>query len=492
MSKKPNPTSGVYIEEKNAFGRSVVPVATAIPCFIGYTEKAIRGEKSVTKVLVKISSLNEFQPIYGADFKQQYIVNLDSETGAIKVPSPKRPYYTYNSLSACFANGGEICYIYSIGEYGTPLQASDFIEALEALKKEPEPTIILAPDALTLSAADYYSIWSPALAHCKEMINRFAIIDVHGGQGVSDQTDATERDTLIRNHQDNLSGTLSYGASYWPWLQATIVQPTELSFDNIENWDPAIKSAIKKEVAEKINETDFTTHFPTLPADVAARAKEVEKQQHTLMQISPLYQSIMTALRDTANILPPSGPMAGVYTLVDTQIGSFKAPANLGLGAVVKPLLSIDNHSQEGLNIPLNGKAINAIRTFPGKGTLVWGARTLDGNSQDWRYISVRRTVSMIELSIKYAAEAYVFEPNVSSTWTNINAMISNFLNNMWKQGALAGSTAAEAYSVNLGLGTTMTGQDILDGYMRMEVKVAITRPAEFIVVTFQQQMQTS
>ena len=492
MSKKSNATPGVYIEEKDAFGRSIVPVSTAIPCFIGYTEKAMRGEKSVTKALVKISSFNDFQSIFGAGFKQQYTVNLDSETGAIKVPSPKRPYYTYPSLKAFYANGGETCYIYSIGDYGTPLQANDFIEALEALKKEPEPTIILAPDALTLSAADYYSLWSLILVHCKEMINRFAIIDVHGGQAISNQTDANKRDALIHNHRANLSGALSYGASYWPWLQATVVQPTELSFDNIENWDTAIKSAIQKEVVEKMNEADFNTHFPVLPTDVVEKAKAIEKQHKTFLQISPLYKSIMKTLRDTANILPPSGPMAGVYTSVDTQIGTFQSPANVGLGAIVKPLLSIDDHSQEDLNIPLDGKAINAIRTFPGKGVLIWGARTLDGNSQDWRYISVRRTVSMIELSIKYAAEAYVFEPNNASTWTNIQAMISNFLTNMWYQGALAGSSPAESFSVSVGLGSTMTSVDILDGKMRIMVKIAVTRPAEFIVITFEQQMQTA
>jgi len=123
---------------------------------------------------------------------------------------------------------------------------------------------------------------------------------------------------------------------------------------------------------------------------------------------------------------------------------------------------------------------------------LVWGARTLDGNSQDWRYVSVRRTMIFIEQSIKIAAEAYVFEPNTASTWTNLKALVTNFLTNVWQQGALAGATAEDAFSVDIGLGVTMTPVDILDGYMKMTVKVAVTRPAEFIVITFQQQMQKS
>ena len=117
---------------------------------------------------------------------------------------------------------------------------------------------------------------------------------------------------------------------------------------------------------------------------------------------------------------------------------------------------------------------------------------SLDGNSQDWRYISVRRTVIYIEQSIKYAAEPYVFAPNVATTWSNVKAMITNFLTNAWQQGALAGAKADDAFTVDVGLGTTMTPVDILDGIMRISVKIAVTRPAEFIVITFEQKMQQS
>jgi phage tail sheath protein FI len=97
-----------------------------------------------------------------------------------------------------------------------------------------------------------------------------------------------------------------------------------------------------------------------------------------------------------------------------------------------------------------------------------------------------------IEQSIKYAAEAYVFEPNTASTWTNLKALITNFLNQTWATGALAGATPEDAFSVDVGLGVTMTPVDILDGIMRVTVKVAVTRPAEFIVITFEQKMQQS
>jgi len=152
----------------------------------------------------------------------------------------------------------------------------------------------------------------------------------------------------------------------------------------------------------------------------------------------------------------------------------------------------ISHDDQEDLNLPLDGKAVNAIRAFPGLGILIWGARTLDGNSQDWRYVNVRRTLIMLEQSIKYAMAAYVFAPNADATWVTVKGMVDNFLTNQWKAGALAGSNSSDAFSIDIGLGKTMTANDILEGTMRMEVKVAVTRPAEFIVLTFQQEMQTS
>lgn len=185
--------------------------------------------------------------------------------------------------------------------------------------------------------------------------------------------------------------------------------------------------------------------------------------------------------------------MAGVFTSVDNSRGVWKAPANVSLNSVVAPTFNVNDSIQENLNVDaVSGKSINAIRTFTGLGVLVWGARTLDGNSQDWRYVNVRRTIIMIEQSIKLAARSYVFEPNDANTWVTVKSMIENFLFNLWKRGALAGTKPEDAYQVLIGLGSTMTANDILDGYMNVTVLLALVRPAEFIVLTFQQQQQKS
>jgi hypothetical protein len=98
----------------------------------------------------------------------------------------------------------------------------------------------------------------------------------------------------------------------------------------------------------------------------------------------------------------------------------------------------------------------------------------------------------MSEQSIKNSIEAYVFEVNTSRTWIKVKTSIDNFLTSVWKQGALAGASPSAAFDVSVGLGQTMTPEDILEGVMRVSVKVAITRPAEFIEISFEQKMQES
>ena len=230
--------------------------------------------------------------------------------------------------------------------------------------------------------------------------------------------------------------------------------------------------------------------------DKADRTIERRKTELSVCNIllanSPAGKEIIKYICSQINLLPPSAAMAGIYSRIDNSRGVWKAPANVGITMANQPAVNITDEIQEDLNVDINGKSINAIRYFKGEGVKVWGARTLDGNSQDWRYINVRRTMIFLEQSIKNAARAYVFEPNVAGTWINMKSMIENFLLSVWKQGGLAGASPEDAYSVHVGLGDTMTAEDILEGILRITVLVAISRPAEFIEITFQQQMQKS
>jgi hypothetical protein len=203
------------------------------------------------------------------------------------------------------------------------------------------------------------------------------------------------------------------------------------------------------------------------------------------------FSTIKTKITDLPVVLPPSAAMAGVYARVDNDRGVWKAPANVGLNYVTKPTVKITSEGQESLNVDtVGGKSINAIRAFTGKGILVWGARTLAGNDAEWRYISVRRFFNMVEESVKKASAQFVFEPNYANTWVKVRAMIENFLSLQWRAGALAGAKQEQAFYVRVGLGQTMTAQDILDGYMIVEIGMAVVRPAEFIVLRFSHKMQ--
>jgi len=185
--------------------------------------------------------------------------------------------------------------------------------------------------------------------------------------------------------------------------------------------------------------------------------------------------------------------MAGVITTTDNEVGVWEAPANTSIVGAASLPIQLSETQQGNLNMDaVSGKSINAIRFFNGIGILIWGARTLDGNSLDWRYLPVRRIMTFLEQSCKLAAHAYIFQPNEKNTWEAVKAMIGSFLTTIWKEGGLQGAAAADAFSVDCGLGTTMTAQDILNGFMIVTVKVAVIRPAEFIILTFQQQMAVS
>ena len=205
------------------------------------------------------------------------------------------------------------------------------------------------------------------------------------------------------------------------------------------------------------------------------------------------YKNIVNEIQKNASLIPPSGAIAGVYSQVDSNRGVWKAPANVSLSSVASPCLRLDNRQQEDLNVDVTaGKSINAIRPFTGQGTLVWGARTLAGNDNEWRYVSVRRFYNMVEKSLKLSTNWAVFEANDVNTWTRVQGMIENYLTNLWKQGALAGATTDAAFFVNIGLGTTMSQVDILEGRMNIEIGMAVVRPAEFIVLKFSHKLQES
>jgi hypothetical protein len=324
------------------------------------------------------------------------------------------------------------------------------------------------------------------LLQCSQMQTAISIFDIIGGNA-PDPILYTNDITNFRNSTGNTG--LNFGAAYYPFICTTVMQNTDLDYTNLFGGDVS-------QLTPLLNPTDNPN--PTAVAILANIANPssgltVAQNNTALLNASQTYSIIMQHVLADANILPPSGGMAGVITTVDNSQGVWQAPANVSIVSAYDLPIRLSDSQQANLNVDaVSGKSINAIRLFNGQGVLVWGARTLDGNSQNWRYISVRRTMIFLEQSCKLAAQAYVFQPNTKNTWDAVVAMISSFLTSVWKEGGLMGASASDAFSVACGLGSTMTSDDLLNGFMNVTVKVAITHPAEFIVFTFQLQMETS
>ena len=472
-------TPGVYIDEVSLLPPSIAGVETGIPAFIGYTEKST-ATATAAQEPKRISNLREYEEIFGGPQPENDGLALeihdytDSAGNVIRteIPAPKMSetqrskHILYYSLSLYFANGGGPCYIISIGKYSADGQVLtpilNFTNGLTALANEDEPTLIVIPEAAYLGT-DYGTIYQAALDQAAKLQDRFVIIDVVQNLATPNVLGdvAAFRGQLTNNRR--------YGAAYYPYLNSTI---------DYRFVSPEAGINVTRKVID--------------PAGVATAGTPV-----TLASLSSsnniLYQQLKGVLTQVALTLPPSGAIAGIYAQTDAARGVWKAPANVGVAAIVGPTVKIDDETQGQMNVdPTAGKSVNAIRTLTGRGTLVWGARTLDGNDNEWRYINVRRFFNFVEESVKKGTYRFVFEPNDANTWVSVRAMIENFLTLQWRAGALQGSKPEHAFFVNVGLGKTMTALDILEGRLIVEIGMAVVRPAEFIVLRFMHKLPES
>ena len=491
-------TPGVYIEEIPKFPPSIAQVETAIPAFVGHTAKAVKDGKQlvetdangdITKITpVRIQSLLEYVTYFGEAQKQRNLrVTFDETRDAdgntlslatnADFKGPRANHVMYHAMQAYFANGGGPCYIFSVGGYddaaapaqfASPIDQDRLIRALDFVAKEDEVTLLVFPEAQGIAElpaptpvppgfnplANVAALYDAALAQCEELKDRFVVMDVYDGEG-------QDINAAINSFRDGGVGTgsLKYGAAYYPNVSTIF---------NYQYDDTNVT------IVHNINGTpDANTN-----------------SMDDLKGKTFYYSRAEAAIDNMELILPSSSLMVGIYAAVDNDRGVWKAPANVSLRSVVRPMMKVSDKDQERLNVDVNaGKSINVIRSFACKGTLIWGARTLAGNDNEWRYVPVRRFFNMVEESTKKATEQFVFEPNDANTWTRVRSMIENFLNTQWRNGALQGATPEQAFYVSVGLGETMTALDILEGRMIVEIGMAVVRPAEFIILRFSHKM---
>jgi phage tail sheath protein FI len=584
-------TPGVYVSEISAFPPSAVGVETAVPAFIGYTERADIGGVPAAFVPVRIASMMEFEQYFGrgvldvvrpgrppaptfsfapvqapppapagtapgggapapapgstpappsAPAPGTYDVAYQSADGASTVYAkiaPKAPLYSlYTSLRLFYANGGGPCYIVSVGGYADPISGDDLIKGLDAVKDTQGPTLLVIPDASLLPVAQYGDVAKAMMKQGHDKQDRAALLDVAQVRSLQSASGPALGDAITAFRAAVGTENLSYGMAYFPYLATSVVKPTDLDYTIflpgeladylLAEWQkqyppsPAsaddfksIRETLKQGWPRDQEEQALLPKFNNVLQDLAQRdaggAKQLEffvsrmrgiptdpaairSRNQDLVNVFPQLTRLYEAAARQINLLPASAAMAGVMTVIDNTRGVWNAPANIALNAVDGPALRINDETQADLNKPLDGKAVNVVREFVGRGPIVWGARTLDGNSNDYRYVQVRRTLIYIEQSIKAAMNPFVFAPNDGKTWVTVVAMVSNFLQNLWARGGLMGATTQEAFSVNCGLGSTMSAQDVLEGYMVVQVLVQMIHPAEFIELTFKQKMEAA
>jgi uncharacterized protein len=342
-------------------------------------------------------------------------------------------------------------------------------------------SFLLKDDALGIGAT------TTAKATFELLIKHSIAYAAGGAKAAQLMPDAVDDITKDINKTLTLLGITTVPATY-----ELILDPVaDLAIVNLYSGPVTVTQ--RNEEAKKVISNNYSTLLKFFGALQTAAAAYESTFDDSLTAAMGSYKLIKSNIANATAALPPSGAIAGIYARVDSARGVWKAPANESVNSVIEPVHQVTAEQQASLNVDaVAGKSINVIRTFTGKGTLVWGARTLAGNDNEWRYISVRRFFNMVEESSKKATEAFVFEPNDANTWVKVQGMLENFLTTMWRQGALQGEKPEHAFYVAVGLGKTMTSLDILEGRMIVEIGMAVVRPAEFIILRFSHKMAES
>jgi phage tail sheath protein FI len=473
----------------------------------------------------------------GALKPKNFVVQADDRGDVI---TPR--FNLYMAMNLFFANGGSNCLVVSVSDYWdsqstgpqsaaqtaaqtpTSVGKQKLLDGLAVAQNTRGPTMIVVPDACLLTAqqdgvyADYSGVIQAMINQAGTQQDRVAIIDL---PGALDPTSwKSINNAAFQKQVDAMSAAVaaeqqiaSYGAAYGPAVESSILTLDDVDFTNLQatqasqDWmnhllttqaqalytDPDklsfVQTAIGKAFATSAD-CPFKPISPPPTAPATLSAADTDTLSKNLRNALPLLQQIEQILVSKLNIAPPSGIMAGIWAASDASRGVWNAPANMTVASAIAPKVLITDLQQGQYNIPLDGYSVTILRAMPNRGVVVWGARTLDGNSNDYRYIQVRRTLIYVEQSIKAALQPFVFAANDGQTWVTVTSMIANFLTNLWKAGGLMGDKASEAFTVNCGLGSTMTGQDILNGYMIVSVSLQMIHPAEFIELTFTQMMQ--
>lgn len=438
---------GVYVEEDASVALSIAQSATAIPVFVGQFNST-DGTAFAASTCIRIGSWLDFSTRFSFAYP---IVATITSTSDGKTPATwtyGAPIVTgaYNPAWAVrhyFENGGGPCYVLPLVNPSSSTEVSALADAIE---KEAVITLLVC---LSDDDALRKKVYGALNTLLQNKVDYFLIADNKDGSSASNPSTFAEQTAV-----------------YYPSLKTAypVTRPEE--------------SVI---VVKGYKDDKHTTGADIKLSDLSS-ANQTE------------YKAVSSAIdtyieSNAALTLPPSGTMAAIYCQNDVKHGVWKAPANETVASVTGLTAQVTDDQQGSLN----NAGINVIRAFSDRGILVWGARTLAGTSANsdtsWRYVSVRRLFNSAERDIRNAMNTMVFQPNSQPTWEQVRSAINNYLWQLWRDGALKGTTEKEAYFVQIGENITMSADDIAQGKLIVKVGMAAVRPAEFIVLEFTQNM---
>ncbi|MBA4142875.1 MAG: phage tail sheath family protein [Nitrosospira sp.] len=355
-------------------------------------------------------------------------------------------YLSY-AVRGFFENGGESCAVAPVQSKSKNPDSSDMGSAL-AWSFEPGGVLddienidlVCVPDAMSRVIQEtgrdaIVKIQSAVLEHCHRMGDRFAILDGFESYEGASSADMRRVEQAVKHWQDLPP---EHGALYFPWIHVD---------ESFPAGDPHIGPHIKTP-CETAHNTDSTMWFK---------------------------DSLVT------KPIPPCGHIAGIYSRTDATSGVHKAPANELLEGVIRLAMDLSDKEQSFLN----KDGVNCLRTLPGRGIRVWGARTLSGQP-DWSYVNVRRLFLTLTRWIRQNMHDLVYEINNPSLWERVRERLTDYCRSLFDQGALKGSSPVQAFYVKCDAETnTLETRDA--GKVIAEVGLAPTVPTEFIVVRITQ-----
>ncbi|KWI28411.1 phage tail sheath family protein [Burkholderia stagnalis] len=476
---------GVYIEERGSRGMSIQTGETAVPVLIGHFN-AIDPTSSIECVRVEswFDFLQRFDSSDTVEINEEVFDATWGDSG-FKHTAHVGSY----SVRLYFENGGGPCYVLHLPKRDD----STLTQMVEAIKRWPDITLL---------------VWCEHVDEDPQVYAKLATLlgtsaDSNGNSGRFLLTDAQAIDEKCSAFVvPAVASKNDCAAAYFPALLSQYRwEPSDRQV-TVKNFSDAYRSGgVPIELGESVTLEDLrqrqlkalTSGDPHAP--VAA---------HKYQALYSGIRQVVTEALQSQVILRASVAMAGVMAHVDRERGVWKAPANVGLASVIdlKANVAGATHPQEKwlsvrVDDTMNGQLvenrINPIRTFRGRGTIVYGARTMvEPGRTDWRYISVRRLCDTVERDARAALRTVVFEPNNASTWESVRGGLDHYLHALWRQGALQGETPAQAYDVQIGLGVTMVDDDVKAGRLIVRVGLAVVKPAEFIVLQLTQDMASA